>query len=149
MTIFTRVWWDAAGTRAANTAIAALLTLAVLLVGGDVTPLYVLEVVAVAALASLVTSMAGIPEVTGKVVPLWRAILVRSVKTFGQMLAAALVGAVTLSDVAWQTVAIAVAGAVLTTVLRTLRDYLPETEPAPAVGGTAGVPAITALPPTT
>jgi hypothetical protein len=61
-------------------------------------------------------------------------------------IAAVLVGAVTLPDVAWQTVAIAVAGAVLTTVLRTRRDYLPETAPAPAVVGTDGVPDVTSLP---
>ena len=46
-------WWEAAGQRAAYTALAALLPLAMLLVSGQVDVLYVLLVVALAIVASL------------------------------------------------------------------------------------------------
>ncbi|MCG7284949.1 hypothetical protein MHY85_03050 [Cellulomonas sp. ACRRI] len=129
MNLFTPAWWESAGARAANTAIAALIPLATLLVAREVTPLYVVSVAALSAIASLVTSLAGLPEVDGKTVPLWRAVLVRSAKTLGQVGAPMLLGVVVINDVDWYAFAVTVGGAVLVTLLRTLKDWLPEQQP--------------------
>ena len=126
MTVFTPAWWHAAGQRAAYTALAALLPLAALLFTGDATPLYVLSIVALSALVSLVTSLAGIPEVDGKSVPLWRAIVVRVLKTAGQVAAPVLASVALLEHVGWYELGVAVAGAALATLIRTLMAYLPE-----------------------
>ncbi|AEI11803.1 hypothetical protein [Cellulomonas gilvus] len=125
--LLTLDWWTAAGQRAAYTALAALLPLAALLIAGDVDVLYVLLVVALALLASLATSLAGLPEVTGRDTSPWIAVLVRVTKTSAQTLAANLVGSVVLTDVDWHITGTAVAGAALTTLVRTLMAYLPET----------------------
>lgn len=129
MPVFSQDWWVAAGQRAAYTAIAAVLPLAALLFTGDVSPLYVISLTTLSALASLATSIAGIPEVTEKIVPLWRAILVRTLKTAGQVAAPAFLAVTLLEQVGWYELGVQVAGAVLTTLLRTLMAYLPETQP--------------------
>lgn len=126
MDLFTPTWWHAAGRRAAYTALAALLPLAALLFTGDVTPLYTLSVVALAALASLVTSLAGLPEVTDKVVPWWQAVVVRVLKTAGQVAAPVLGSVLLFEDVGWYELGVTVAGAAFTTLLRALMAYLPE-----------------------
>lgn len=119
-------WWVAAGRRAAYTALAALLPLAALLVAREVTPLYVLSVVTLALLASLVTSLAGLPEITDRTVPIWRAVIVRVLKTVGQVGVPVLGSVVLLEQVDWRNLAVAVSGAALTTLVRTLMAYLPE-----------------------
>lgn len=136
MNLFTPAWWEYAAARAANTAIAALIPLATLLVAREVTPLYVVGVAAASALASFVTSLAGLPEVDGKAVPLWRAVLVRSAKTFGQVGAPMLLGVVVIGDVDWYAFLVTTGGAVLVTLLRTLKDWLPEQTPT----GDTGLP---------
>lgn len=140
--LLTLTWWTAAGQRAAYTALAALLPLAALLVAGDVTTTYVILVVALALAASLVTSLAGLPEVAGRDVPIWLAVVVRVTKTGAQTLAASLGGAVLLTDVDWKVAGTAVAGAALTTLVRTLMTYLPET-PSPDAGDVAIVSNVT------
>lgn len=127
MLILTRAWWVAAGQRAAYTALAALLPLAALLVAGDVTVLYVGSVTVLAALVSLVTSLAGLPELSDSAVPLWRAVLSRAAKTAGQVAAPVLGSVVLLQDVGWRELGVTVAGAVATTIIRTLLARLPET----------------------
>lgn len=129
MILFTPAWWESAGARAANTAIAALIPLATLLVAREVTALYVFSVAALSALASLITSLAGLPETAGKTVPLWRAVLIRSAKTLGQVGAPMLVGVVVLGDIDWYAFVVTTGGSVLVTLLRTLKDWLPEQEP--------------------
>lgn len=136
MNLFTPAWWESAGARAANTAIAALIPLATLLVAREVTPLYVVSVAALSAFASLITSLAGLPEVSGKTVPLWRAVLTRSAKTLGQVGAPMLLGVVVINDVDWYALTVTVGGAVLVTLLRTLKDWLPEQDPT----GDTGLP---------
>lgn len=126
MDLFTPVWWHAAGRRAAYTALAALLPLAALLFTGDVSPLYAISVVALAALASLVTSLAGLPEVADKVVPWWQAVVIRVLKTAGQVAAPVLGSVLLFEDVGWYELGVTVAGAALTTLLRALMSYLPE-----------------------
>lgn len=128
MTIFTRAWWAAAGTRAANTALAALIPIIGLLIAGGIPVLKAASLVAVAALASLLTSLAGLPEVTGRTVTLWRAIISRTGKTFGQAAATAFVGVELIEAVDWTAFYVVVGGAVAVTFLRTLLAYLPETD---------------------
>lgn len=130
MTVFTPAWWEAFGARAAHTAIAVLLPLAALLFGGKTTPLDALSLVAVQVLAVFASSLYALPEITGKTVPLWRAILVRLARTFGQTLATSLVGVTVLEAIDWRAAGLLLGAASLTTLLRTLRDYLPEQEPA-------------------
>lgn len=129
MDIFSRAWWDAAGARAANTAIAIAIPYVTLVLSGDKSPVYALNATAFAAVASLLTSMAGLAEVTGKVVPLWKAVLVRSTKTFGQSVAVWFGSSLIFNDLQIATFAVVVGGPVLITLLRTLKSYLPETAP--------------------
>ena len=127
MTVFTTAWWLAAGQRAAYTALAVLGPLAALLFTGEVTPLYVINVVGLSLLSSLATSLLGIPEVTDRVVPLWRAVVVRVLKTIGQVGAPVFASVLLLEDVGWYELGVTLAGAALATLIRTLMAYLPET----------------------
>jgi len=120
-------WWTAAGQRAAYTALVVLLPYAALVSTGQVPVVEALLAVALAVVASLATSAAGLPEVDGRDVPLVLAVLVRVVKTAAQTVVAALGSAVLLTDVDWHTVWLAVAAAALGTLIRTLLVYLPET----------------------
>lgn len=126
MTVFSPAWWEAAGSRAAYTGLAALIPLIALVASQDTTPLDALLVGATYVLASFATSLAGLPEVQGKTVPLLRAVLVRTAKTLGQGIATALVGVELLTAVNWTEAAVLVGSAVLVTLLRTLQEYLPE-----------------------
>jgi len=130
MAIFTRTWWEAAGKRAAYTALAALLPAVTLLTLGEVTAVYVAGMAAAAALLSLATSLAGIPETTAAAVPLWRAITTRTLKTAGQVALPALAAVTVVTELDWQGLAVQVAGAALTTLIRTVMAYLPEVAPA-------------------
>lgn len=130
MTIFTRTWWDAAAKRAAYTALAAVLPAATLLVLGEVSPVYVAGMAAAAALLSLATSLAGIPETGAAAVPLWRAVITRTLKTAGQVALPALAAVTVVTELDWQGMAVQVGGAALTTLIRTVMSYLPETAPA-------------------
>lgn len=129
--ILTPDWWLAAGQRAAYTALAVLLPVAMQLVTGEVSATFALSAMGLAAVASLATSLAGLPELTDAVRTPWVAILSRVAKTAGQSLVAAIGTAYLLSDVAWTEVWQVVAGASLTTLLRTILDViaLPETTP--------------------
>ncbi|PFG19885.1 hypothetical protein [Serinibacter salmoneus] len=127
--ILTTAWWVAAGQRAAYTALAALLPVAALLVAGQADPLEVLSLVAMSMVASLLTSLAGLPELGDRTPPLWLAALIRVVKTAAQVAVAAMGTAVLLTEVEWGTVGIQVAGAALTTLVRVLMEHLPETDP--------------------
>lgn len=130
MSVFTATWWDAAWKRAAYTALAAILPAVTLLLVGEVAPVYVAGMAAAAALLSLATSLAGIPETTGTPVPLWRAIVTRTLKTAGQVALPALAAVTVVTELDWQGLAVQVGGAALTTLIRTVMANLPETAPA-------------------
>ena len=127
MTIFTRAWWAAAGARALSTALAVLIPLAGVLIAGGVPVLRAASLVAVVSVASLLTSLAGLPEVAGTTVTLWRAVIVRCLKTAGQVGATMFVGVELIEAVDWAAFYVVVGGAVLVTLIRTLLMYLPET----------------------
>lgn len=127
--LFTRRWWDEAGSRAANTVLAGAVPYITAVLTGEVTTLYALSALGMLLVASLATSLGGLPEVVGKVVPLWKAILSRTAKTFGQSLAVWAGGALILQELDWTVFVVTVGGPVLVTLIRTLKDYLPETAP--------------------
>jgi hypothetical protein len=99
-----------------------------LLVAGEVKPLYVLSLIGLSLVASLITSLAGLPEVKGTSAPFWQAIVVRVLKTAAQVAVPAIGAAVIVQDVDWQQLGVQVGGAALTTLVRSLMDYLPESD---------------------
>ena len=141
--ITTLDWWTAAGQRAAYTALVVLLPYAAFITTGRVPIVEALLAVGLALVVSLVTSLAGLPEVTGRDVPWWLAILVRVTKTAAQTVVASVGSAVLLTDVDWHTVWLAVASAAMGTLIRTLRAYLPEAAGTIDARETTGIPVIT------
>jgi hypothetical protein len=119
------IWWKDAGKRALYTAIAIALPY----LGGslltEVPWLTVLSAAVVAAILSLATSLAGLPEVEGVHLPWWLAAVERVAKTFGQALAAGLVGAVLFTEVDWLFVLQAAALAAFVSLLRLVLATLP------------------------
>lgn len=121
-----RVWWRSAGLRALYTALAIALPY----VGGaliaDIAWLTAASAAGLGVLASLATSLAGLPETEGVDLPWWLAAVERVVKTFAQALAAGFIGATVLADVSWSTVIQAAAISALTSLLRLILATLPE-----------------------
>ncbi|WP_091232669.1 holin [Microbacterium sp. 3J1] len=127
-----RAWWRSAGLRALYTAIAIGLPY----VGGaliaDIAWLTAASAALLGFLASLATSLAGLPETEGVNLPWWLAAVERVVKTFAQALAAGFLGATLLADVAWSTVLQAAIIAAFTSLLRLILATLPN-DPTPTV----------------
>ncbi|WP_374978084.1 holin [Microbacterium trichothecenolyticum] len=127
------LWWKDAGLRALYSAVAiALPYLAATQLVAEVSWLTVISAGALGAVASLATSVAGLPEVEGVDLPWWLAAVERVVKTFGQALAAGLLGAVLLTDVEWGVVLQASALAALVSLLRLILATLPN-DPTPPI----------------
>lgn len=120
-----RAWWKAALLRALYTAVA----IAVPYLGGallsDILWWTAASAAALGFLASVLTSLAGLPESEGVDLPWWLAAVERVIKTFAQALAAGFVGATLLADVAWSTVIQAAIIAALTSLLRLILSTLP------------------------
>lgn len=127
-----RSWWKAAALRGLYTAVAIALPY----VGGaliaDIAWLTAASAAALGFLASIATSLAGLPETEGVDLPWWLAAVERVVKTFAQALAAGFLGAALLTDVAWSTVIQAAAIAALTSLLRLILATLPA-DPTPVI----------------
>jgi hypothetical protein len=125
-TITTTAWWKNAALRALYTAVAV----AIPYLGGalltDVPWLTIGSAAALGFIASLATSLAGIPEAVGVALPWWLAAVERVVKTFAQALLAGFVGATLLTDVPWSTVLQAAALSALVSLLRLILATLPK-----------------------
>lgn len=123
--LLSRTWWDAAALRALYTAVAV----AVPYLGGALLTAVPWATMILAAafgfVASLVTSLAGLPESAGVDLPWWLAAVERVVKTFAQALASGFVGATLLTDVPWAVVLQAAAISALTSLLRLILATLP------------------------
>ena len=132
--VFTGAWWKATGARVLYTFLAALVPYVILVQAGEVAILDALSISGLAALASLVTAIADLPEIETGTMPLAHAIGYRILRTFGQNLAAGIAGVLLLQDVPWTAVLTAAAGACLVTLLRTFLDVLPETDLAVTTG---------------
>lgn len=138
------LWWKDATLRAAYTAVA----IAVPYVGGflltEIPWLTIILAAALGFIASLATSLAGIPEAVGVNLPWWLAATERVVKTFAQALAAGFVGATLLTDVAWGVVLQAAAIAALTSLLRLILATLPS-DPSRTVAAVTAPPGATVI----
>lgn len=119
------IWWIDAGKRSLYTAVA----LAIPYLGGslltDVPWVTVASAALVGIIASLATSLAGLPEVEGVDLPWWLAAIERVVKTFFQGLAAGLVGALLVTDIDWAFILQAAALSALVSLLRLVLATLP------------------------
>ena len=120
-------WLKAAGARALRTALVTLLPLLpMLMVGVDVDR--TISTVLMAAIASLITSLAGLRELQGRRARWWQATAVRAAKTFGQVLAANIGTALLVTDVPWAVVVWNAFGAAAGTVLLAVIAVLPEAD---------------------
>lgn len=118
-------WWKAAVLRALYTAVA----IAIPYLGGalltDVPWLTISSAAGLGFVASILTSLAGLPEVEGVDLPWWLAAIERVVKTFAQAVVAGFVGATLLEQVPWTTVLQAAALSALVSLLRLILATLP------------------------
>ncbi len=137
-------WWQAATKRAAYTAIAIALPYLGSATLGGVPWITAALAAALGFVASLVTSLAGLPEAQGVDLPWWLAALERSVKTFAQALGAGFLGAVLITDVDWGTVLQSAAMSTLASLLRLVLATLPA-DPTIDARDATGVPVITSL----
>lgn len=136
------LWWKDAGLRATYTALAIALPYLGASLLSDIPWVTVLLTAALGFLASIVTSLAGLPEVEGVHLPWWLAAVERVVKTFAQSLAAGFVGATLITDVDWAFVLQAAFLAALTSLVRLILATLPA-DPSPsriAVVNVTGTP---------
>jgi hypothetical protein len=119
------IWWKDAALRGLYTAVA----IAVPYIGGSLIAgvpwLTAASAAAVGFIASLATSLFGLPEVAGVDLPWWLAAVERVVKTFFQAVASGLVGATLLSDVDWPTILQASLIAALLSLFRLILATLP------------------------
>lgn len=130
MNLFLRVawvWLRVAGARALRTALVTLVPLLPLVWQGQDVQRTV-SVVVMAGVASLVTSLAGLPELDGTGRSWWSATLVRAGKTLGQVLAASITTAILITDVSWGSVLWSAFGAAAGTVLLAAIAVLPEAD---------------------
>ncbi|WOF23858.1 holin [Microbacterium betulae] len=119
------LWWKDASLRAVYTALAVVVPYLGATLITDVPWLTVLSVGVLGFIASLATSLAGLPEVEGVDLPWWLAAVERTAKTFAQSLAAGLVGAALLTDVDWGVVLQAAALSALLSLVRLILATLP------------------------
>lgn len=99
--LVTWVWWKAALIRALRTALAVVIPYVPASYIGDVPYITMASAAAMGFIFSIITSLAGIPEVEGRTEQWYFAILSRVVKTVGQALLAGIGTAVLITDVDW------------------------------------------------
>jgi len=125
-------WWKDAAMRALYTALAIALPYLGASLVAEVPWITILLTASLGFVASLVTSIAGLPEVEGVDLPWWLAAIERVVKTFAQSLAAGFIGATLITDVDWAFVLQAAALAALTSLVRLILATLPADPTPPA-----------------
>lgn len=126
-------FWQAAGARALRTVLVAALPFLAPLVGGDWTVVGQAGLAfAFAAVLSLVTSLASLPELGGGR-SRWAALIDRAARTFGQTLVASIGSALVWSDVDWTLALVQAGTAAITTAILAIVEQLPETVPLVAV----------------
>lgn len=119
-------WWKAALVRALRTAIAVAIPYAgasALFTG--IPWLTVGSAAALGFVLSLLTSLVGISEATGTLVPVWYSVLEKVVKTVAQALVAGIGNAALFQNVHWTLIVQAALLAGLTTLLTSLLTVLP------------------------
>lgn len=125
--LFTLAWWKAASLRAVRTAVTiAIPYLGTAVLFSGVPWLSILSAAALGYAASLLTSLAGIPEAAGRKIPAWLALLERTVKTAAQGIAVGIGNAVLFTDVHWSLILQAALISALGSLLLGVLGYLPE-----------------------
>lgn len=119
------LWWKDAALRGLYTALAIALPYLGAALVADIPWLTIALTASLGFVASLVTSIAGLPEVEGVELPWWLAAVERVVKTFAQSLAAGFIGATLITDVDWGFVLQAAFLAALTSLVRLILATLP------------------------
>jgi hypothetical protein len=125
--LFTLVWWKAAGMRALRTAVVLAVPYAPVVMY-DNSYGVLASVAGFGAISSLLFSLFGIAETGEKTVPWYWAIFERVVKTAAQALLAAFGTATMFSEVDWSTVPALVGSAVLGSLLLAVLKQLPEAD---------------------
>jgi len=131
--LFTLAWWKASAIRAARTAVMiAIPYVGTAVLFNGVPWLAIVSAAGLGAVASLVTSLAGIPEADGGHIPVWLALLERTTKTVAQGLAVGIGNSVLFTDVHWSTILQSALIAGLGSLLLGVLGYLPEAQPVDA-----------------
>lgn len=132
--ILTARWWVEALKRAGRTAIVLIVPYVVGVPLNEVDPINILLIATLGFVSSLLTSLKGLPEIDGKVLPWWRATLNRMAKSFGQGVFTGLGSALLLTDVDWSAALLLGLGGALGSLLLAALSALPETQE-PTEGG--------------
>lgn len=125
--LVSRIWWKAAGFRALRTALAIAVPYLPTVIYEN-TWAIVASTAGFGALLSLLTSLRGVEESSGKVVPWYHSLFERSVKTVAQALITAVGVATTFEAVSWETVPAIVGTSLLVTLTAAVLTSLPGTE---------------------
>lgn len=126
--VLTAAFWQAAGARALRTVLVALLPFLAPLIGGDWTAVGQAGLaIALAAVLSIATSWASLPELGDGARSRWAALFDRSARTFGQTLAATIGSSLVWSDVDWRLTLVQAGTAAITTAILAIVEQLPET----------------------
>lgn len=138
--LISKVWWEAAGGRALRTAIVVAIPYIPASYLGQVPYLTILSAAVLAAILSLLTSLAGLPEVSGKQPIWWVAVAERVVKTIAQAAITAVGNALLLQNVHWLDIAQIALTAGFGSLLLAFLKELPEASVPQAVGPVAAQP---------
>lgn len=127
--LFTIAWWKAAALRGLRTSVVIVIPyLGTAVLFSGVPWASVASAAALGFAASLITSLAGLPEAAGNKVPVWLALTERTVKTLAQGIAVGIGNAVLFTDVHWSTILQAALISGLGTLLLGVLGYLPEAD---------------------
>jgi hypothetical protein len=125
--LFTLAWWKASVLRGVRTAVVIVIPyVGTVILFKDVDWLTIVSAAGLGFVASLITSLAGIPEADGKKVSIWVALVERTVKTVAQALVVGIGNAVLFTDVNWSNITQAALIAGLGSLLLGVLGYLPE-----------------------
>lgn len=122
-------WCKAAGIRALKTVLCAAIGL--IPAGATISAVdfrLMIGMALCAGVASIITSLAGLPEIKDKSMPWWKAALIRCIKTFGQVAAPLIPASVVISAVDWKTILSTAALACLASILISMKTGLPEVD---------------------
>lgn len=122
-------WCKAAGIRAIKTVLCAAIGL--IPAGATISGVdfrLIIGISLCAGVASIVTSLAGLPEINDKSMPWWKAALIRCGKTFGQVVAPLIPASVVISAVDWKTILSTAALACLSSIMLSMVTGLPEVD---------------------
>lgn len=148
MQLLTPTWWKAAGVRAFRTALLVAIPYIPASLTDTVPYLTIVSAAVMGGILSLLTSLTGLSEADGRVMPWYWAILERVVKTTAQALVTALATTVFITDVNWANVLAITTASAFGSLLLAVLKILPESEdPADALPSESGKHvAVTATP---